>query len=173
MPIAFGFTADVAESTAALRATLADPERRAAATDAIANQATHFDLLGLQVGHAYDGALVIDDGTPPVVLAEPARDYVPSTRPGARLPHVWLADGRSALDLVDPGVLTLLVREGEPTGAAALPVPVAVVGCASAVADALGIGAGRCLLIRPDQHVAFRGAVDEAVDALRRLLPRS
>ena len=173
VPIAFGFTADVAESTAALRATLADPERRAAATDAIANQATHFDLLGLQVGHAYDGALVIDDGTPPVVLAEPARDYVPSTRPGARLPHVWLADGRSALDLVDPGVLTLLVREGEPTGAAALPVPVAVVGCASAVADALGIGAGRCLLIRPDQHVAFRGAVDEAVDALRRLLPRS
>jgi 2,4-dichlorophenol 6-monooxygenase len=173
VPMAFGFTADVAESTAALRATLVHPERRAAVGNAIADQATHFDLLGLQLGHAYEGALVIDDGTPPVVLAEPARDYEPSTRPGARLPHVWLADGRSTLDLVDPRVFTLLVREGEPPGTAVWPVPVSVVGCAGSAADALDIGNGRCLLVRPDQHIAFRGAVDDAANALLRLLSPS
>jgi hypothetical protein len=84
-----------------------------------------------------------------------------------------LADGRSTLDLVDPRVFTLLVREGEPPGTAVWPVPVAVVGCAGTVADALDIGNGRCLLVRPDQHIAFRGAVDDAANALLRLLSPS
>ncbi|HAN36923.1 MAG TPA: monooxygenase, partial [Acidimicrobiaceae bacterium] len=103
IPIALGVTADVDESIAAMHATLADPAGRAAVQAAIANQAIHFDLLGLQLGHSYSGPLVIDDGSEAPLLAEPARDYAPSSRPGGRLPHAWLPDGRSTLDLIDIG----------------------------------------------------------------------
>jgi len=34
--------------------------------------------------------LVVSDGSVEPVLDEPARDYVPSTRPGGRLPHGWI-----------------------------------------------------------------------------------
>ena len=51
IPIARGHTADVGEATAAMHATLADPAGREAVQAAIANQAIHFDLLGLQLGH--------------------------------------------------------------------------------------------------------------------------
>ncbi len=112
IPLALGVVDDVAESIAAMHDTLADPARRAGVEAAIANQAIHFDLLGLQLGHTYDGALVVPDGSDPDVLDEPARDYVPSTRPGGRLPHGWIDDGVSTLDLVDPVVSTVLVRHG-------------------------------------------------------------
>src|SRR5262249_18848923 len=54
--------------------------------------------LGLQIGYRYDGSpICLPDGTP-----APPNDpetYVPTARPGARAPHVFLADGRSTLDL--------------------------------------------------------------------------
>lgn len=112
IPMALGFTGDMAPSPEEVDAILADPERRAGVEAAIANQAIHFDLLGLQLGHTYEGLLVVPDGSKPVVLDEPARDYEPSTRPGGRLPHAWIADGVSTLDLVDPEIPTVLVRAG-------------------------------------------------------------
>ena len=168
IPLALGVTADVDESTAAVHATLADPTGRAAVQAAIANQAIHFDLLGLQLGHSYAGPLVIDDGSDAIVLAEPARDYVPSARPGGRLPHAWLPDGRSTLDLVNVKVPTLLVREGATPGE--IGQPCVIVLCDAGVwDDALGLGEDRCLIVRPDQHVAYRGAIDGAASALRHL----
>ncbi len=52
---------------------------------------------------------MIDDGSEIPELDEPARDYVPSTRPGGRLRHLWLPDRRSTLDLVNVTVPTVLV----------------------------------------------------------------
>jgi 2,4-dichlorophenol 6-monooxygenase len=169
VPMALGFTGDVDESTAALHRILADPAGRAAVEAAIANQAIHFDLLGLQLGHRYAGPLVVDDGTPAVVLEEPARDYQPSTRPGGRLPHGWLPDGRSTLDLIDVGRPTLLAREGtrQPEAGAG---PVAVVTCPAAVwDDTFGLDRDHCLLVRPDQHIAFRGPITGATAAIGQL----
>ncbi len=170
IPAAFGFVDDVALSTEAMQATLADPQRRAAVQAAIANQATHFDLLGLQLGHSYDGPLVIPDGSEPIVLDEPARDYEPSTRPGGRLPHGWIGDGRSTLDLIDPEIPTILVREGHEVQAAepGSPVPFAAVACPARVWDeTFGLGPGTCLIVRPDQHVAYRGPAGDALTALQ------
>lgn len=157
IPVAFGFTGDADDDAATMAAVLADPDRRAAVEAAMANQAIHFDLFGLQLGHTYSGPLVTDDGSSPVELAEPARDYVPSTRPGGRLPHAWLPDGRSTLDLVHPRVMTVLVRAGDPVPAGAH--------CVAVPDDVwdgpFGLGRGDRLEVRPDQHIAARVRVGE------------
>jgi 2,4-dichlorophenol 6-monooxygenase len=168
VPSAFGFTDDVDLSARLLVDVLADPERRALVETAIAGQAIHFDLLGLQLGHVYEGPLVVDDGTVAPVLDEPARDYVPSTRPGGRLPHGWLADGTSTLDLVDPVRPTVLTRAGVesptiPAWATARTVE------AQVWDDTFAIAPDLCLVVRPDQHVAARCPLVEVADALDRL----
>ncbi|CAB4868760.1 unannotated protein [freshwater metagenome] len=169
IPIALGVTPDLDESIAAMHATLADQMGRAGVQAAIANQAIHFDLLGLQLGHTYSGPLVIDDGSEATVLAEPARDYAPSTRPGGRLPHAWLPDGRSTLDLIDIGVPTVLVRDGSELAPDEMANAV-VVACPIGVwLDTFGLDNDQCLIVRPDQHVAYRGPLGGVPAALQRL----
>jgi hypothetical protein len=62
------------------------------------------------LGYHYAGSpAVVDDGS-----AVPDHDpltYHGSARPGARLPHVWLADGSSLYDHLSPAGLTLLRRD--------------------------------------------------------------
>ena len=167
VPIAFGFPDDPAEYGQVVADVLADPARRAEVETAIAGQAIHFDLLGLQLGHVYEGPLVVGDGTTAGVLDEPARDYLPSTRPGGRLPHGWLDDGTSTLDLVHPARLTVLTRAGleppaVPDWATARPV------AAEVWDDTFGIPPDLCLVVRPDQHIAARCPAVDAVDLLER-----
>jgi 2,4-dichlorophenol 6-monooxygenase len=170
VPIAFGFTDDADESARILDRVLDDPIRRAEVETAIAGQAIHFDLLGLQLGHVYEGPLVVADGSAVVVLDEPARDYLPSTRPGGRLPHGWIDAATSTLDLVDPAVPTVLVRAG--TAPPALPDPVVARTIAVEVwDDTFGIASDLCLVVRPDQHVAARCPVVEVAETLDRLFP--
>jgi putative polyketide hydroxylase len=68
--------------------------------------------------------------------AEPVTSFAPAGRPGTRVPHRWTdpARTRSTLDLAGPGWAVVT----------------------SAQADFLG--AGECLLLRPDHVVAWRGA---------------
>ena len=169
VPIAFGFLDDPDHSAQLLSEVLADPARRAVVEAAIADQAIHFDLLGLQLGHVYQGPLVVDDGTAAPVLDEPARDYVPSTRPGGRLPHGWLADGTSTLDLVDVAVPTVLVRDGTEAPKPAAPGRVRMVE-AAVWDDTFGLALDLCLVVRPDQHIAARCPVVDAVDVVERLM---
>ena len=130
-----------------------------------------FHSLGLVLGYHYgDSPVIVADGT-----SEPQTDpsrYEPTARPGARLPHLWLADGRSVYDALGPD-LTLLVLdpESDPSAfviaAAALNTPLHVVdlcmlGCTRTdLAERYG---ATMLLIRPDQHVAWRGTAT-SVDA--------
>lgn len=165
VPMALGYGDNVAANTLALKRALTEPERRAVVRSAIDDQATHFDLLGVQLGYAYDGPLVVPDGTSPAAVTDAARDYVPSTRPGGRLPHAWIGPTTSTLDLVDPVHPTVLVADGvDPV------VPGrAVVRCCPAAL--LGLGDGDCLVVRPDQHIAYRGPLDGAAAALATLFP--
>ena len=141
----------------------------------IARQVDHFDRLNLDVGYVYEeGALVPDDSPP-----EPERgpgDYVPSTRPGARLPHAWVrSEGRgvSTLDLLDPTRFTLLASH------ARAPELASCGGDEIAALDTTGFPADlfpedRVLLVRPDGHVGWRAraadvdpaAVRAALDAI-------
>ncbi len=168
VPIAFGFTDDPNDSARILGEVLADPARRAAVRTAIAGQAIHFDLLGLQLGHVYDGPLVVGDDTMADTLDEPARDYLPSSRPGGRLPHAWLDADTSTLDLIDLARPTVLLRAG--TEPPVLPDQAMTrMVDADVWDDAFGIASDLCLVVRPDQHVAARCPVVDAVDMLELL----
>jgi 2-polyprenyl-6-methoxyphenol hydroxylase-like FAD-dependent oxidoreductase len=114
---------------------------------------------GLNFGYYYpDSPLIAYDGE-----AQPAYsmgDFTPSSVPGCRTPHFWLADGRSLYDAMGPGYTLLRFDPAvdvAPLQAAAasrkLPLLVLDV-VASEVPDACR---HKLLLSRPDQHVAWRG----------------
>jgi len=187
-------------STERLLASLADPALTESIAAAVAEQSTHFDMIGLQLGYCYaDGALV-RDGDPPQPGDDPSM-FDPRADVGARLPHAWLDDGRSTLDLIAPGRLTLLTWGDHDTWAGAIEAIEARGSADRAVGGAADWGgppmaqvripAGasmdrwrqRCrvdgaeaFLVRPDQHIAWRsGPVDSALElgqAIERVLGR-
>ncbi|GAA2892619.1 FAD-dependent oxidoreductase [Pseudonocardia halophobica] len=132
--------------------------RRAAAAEALAAKRGEFHSLGLVLGYHYaDSPVVVDDGSP-VPTHEPLR-YHGSPRPGARLPHRWLADGSSLFDHLGPGFTLLRLDPRADAGpftaaAARTGVPLTLLDVPG-TADAYG---APLLLVRPDQHVAWRGS---------------
>jgi 2,4-dichlorophenol 6-monooxygenase len=135
-------------------------------------------MLGLQLGVVYTpaGGLVVDDGTPLPEPANPVRDYVPTSHPGARLPHAWIErDGEriSTLDLVPLDRFVLLTSSADWAEAgravAADGVPLLVRTIHAGFADLAADGA---LLVRPDQHVGWRanGPVADPVSTVRAAL---
>ncbi len=161
---------DVEPTTERMHASLADPALADRIAAAVELQREHFDLLGLQLGYVYtEGALILD-GTP----AEPGSpsDYHPTARPGARVPLAWLdrVGGTSTLDLV-PLDRSVLVSFGDhDRWAAALdgaPVAHVRVGVDTPALDAwrevCDVRSDGALLVRPDQHVAWRAP--DAADA--------
>jgi 2-polyprenyl-6-methoxyphenol hydroxylase-like FAD-dependent oxidoreductase len=133
-----------------------------------------FRTLGLQIGYVYENSpiCVADGSSPPP--DDPAT-YVANARPGARAPHVWLADSRSTLDLFGRG-FTLLRFAGAPEAsaiagaAAARGVPLKVEDIDST--EAAAIYQRGLVLVRPDGHVAWRADEpppdpDALIDRLR------
>ncbi len=113
---------------------------------------------GLNFGYFYEGSPLIayDGATPP---AYTMYDFTPSTVPGCRTPHVWLADGRSLYDALGAGYTLLrfdphVSADGLASAAAACDVPLTVLDVKSPEA---GIYDRKLVLSRPDQHVAWRG----------------
>ncbi len=138
--------------------------RRAAAQVIQASKDREFHSLGIVLGYQYDASpVIVDDGTSP--LAE-SQDYEPTARPGARLPHVWLPDGASLYDRLGNGLSLLRLRD-DVDGTAFIElaadrgVPLTVVELrGQSLEDLYGAS---LLLVRPDQHVAWRGtSVDRA-----------
>ncbi|MEO1059860.1 MAG: FAD-dependent monooxygenase [Actinomycetota bacterium] len=161
-----------------LTATLADPANRGAIDAAVDDQATHFDMIGLQLGHRYDEGALVREGDPPPAIDDP-RHFDPRGEVGARLPHAWLDDGRSTLDLVEPGTMTLFTTGdhdawGESLAAVDVPVRQVRVGIDVAIDDKwverCGLATGVAMLVRPDQHIAWRS--DEAPDELAPVVAR-
>jgi len=126
------------------------------------HKTAEFFSLGVVLGYCYRDS--------PIIAAEadrtewePTRDYVPRATPGCLAPHWWLEDGRSLYDVFGLG-FTLLVfdervadeahaarREAARSGT-----PLKIVSLAdAALIDLYG---APLALIRPDQHVAWRGS---------------
>lgn len=188
VPQSLGISDASEESAQRMRATLADPEGRARVDDAIARQAEHFDMPGLQLGFCYeDGALVRGDDDPPPEAFD-VRTFVPSGRPGARLPHAWLRGGSARESLLDRVPLDRFLLLAGPDGDAWLEAARELasaelvaekVGCKwledpDAWLRSAGIGPRGALLVRPDQHVAWRaaGSPDAANRDLAALIAR-
>jgi 2-polyprenyl-6-methoxyphenol hydroxylase-like FAD-dependent oxidoreductase len=114
----------------------------------------------LKIQSCYEGSpICIPDGTP-APDPEPPR-FMPSTRPGARAPHAWLANGSSVLDLFGDGFTLLRLGEQPPDAgplaqaAKARRVPLREIAIANPAVAALY--ERPLVLVRPDGHVAWRG----------------
>lgn len=151
-------------TSADLAAVLADPGRAETIAAAVAEQATHFDMLGLQLGYSYAAGAVVAADEPQAPLSDPSR-FTPKAAVGERLPHGWLEDGRSTLDVVAPDVLTLVSfadHERWHTALAGIDVPVRHLRVGIDVdwpegwSEQFGPGPIGALLVRPDQHIAWR-----------------
>jgi 2-polyprenyl-6-methoxyphenol hydroxylase-like FAD-dependent oxidoreductase len=187
-----------------------DPERRDVVEKTVASAASHltkmagdlpqdeatiqrakgpeFYSLGLVLGYSYAGSPVIQPSAgPPDLTDDDATTYRPTTDPGARLPHAWLPDGTSLYDHLGPG-FTLLCPPATDAGQAAVAalsqrardhrIPLTVLQAPPSYP-----WPGEFLLVRPDQHIAWRAAdpadinieaaVGHGVDALAAGIPRS
>jgi hypothetical protein len=120
------------------------------------------EMIGAELGYRY-----VDS---PLIASEPGegpehnfREYVPTTWPGARLPHVWLDDGTAMQDRIGYGHgYTLLRLGGTRADTAALARAFASIGAPLQVLDIpderlRDVYGYDLLLLRPDLHVVWRG----------------
>jgi len=173
---------------------LADPgpegvARRAALAEALQLKNTEFNALGTETNQrCVSGAVIPDaDAGGETWARDPGLYAQPTTRPGAKIPHVWLvgADGRrlSTLDVVGRGLFTLVaglsgtawVEAARTLGEPCL--RTVVIG-APGTLDAYcawhrirEVDEAGALLVRPDGIVAWRHrtAAPDAAEAGRRL----
>lgn len=120
-----------------------------------------YESLGIEIGYRYHGSPVISTDTE----QEPPYDelrYTATTWTGSRLPSCFRADGSALFDQLDYGCFTLLVHGASAEEIAPLlvaaqecRVPLAVVTVEEASIAA--VYARRMVLVRPDQHVCWRG----------------
>jgi len=169
--------------------------RREAAAVAIAANRENFSQLGIEAGFTYGIGALVPDGTP-APEPESASDFVPNSRPGHHVPHVWVTSNGekvSTSDLVASTGLTLFVDgSAEETWRAAAaaaeestgcPIRVVSIGEAGDYQDpsqrwraVRGVGSDGAVLVRPDRHVAWRVAAlpdrpgTELVRAVRAVL---
>ncbi|MDP3264598.1 MAG: FAD-dependent monooxygenase [Tabrizicola sp.] len=157
-------------------ATPAAEAQREALRKAIEFKKYEFDCHGVEMNQRYASGAVVAEGQPPAPNADMELHYQPTTYPGARLPHVWVHDRtggkHSTLDLTGKGQFTLITGIGGEAWVAAaealsarlgLPIRVVRIGPRCAIEDHGGdwarareIRDAGCLLVRPDQHVAWR-----------------
>jgi hypothetical protein len=118
-----------------------------------------FACAGLNYGYAYRASPIIEydgEAPPPYTM----RDYIPSTVPGCRTPHLWLEDGRSLYDAMGPGYTLLRFDSSVEVdalmdAAAGRGVPLTLLDVKPRDGQAPYTHA--LLLSRPDAHVAWRG----------------
>lgn len=150
---------------------------RARVHAALAVKESEFHSLGLVLGSGYDGSSLV---TPDDSVAPPQDPvaYVPSASPGCLLPHAWLTDGRSIYDLLGSGFTLLVDAEAFPNGAPltadeesdhGIPLDERPVGTLHDGGSPQALWGAPLVLVRPDQHVAWRGSDPTCIiPALRR-----
>lgn len=118
------------------------------------------EMIGAELGYRYVGS--------PIICSEPGEgpaddfmNYVPTTWPGARLPHLWLKDGTAVQDRIGDG-FTLLRLGGTEAGTSGLERSLKAYGAPLKVLDiddepAREIYGYDLLLLRADMHVVWRG----------------
>ena len=130
------------------------------------------ESMGIELGYSYSGSPIISSD-PDEQAPEDPGSYIPTTVPGVRLPSVMLADGIALQDRLGPW-FTLLGFGVEPSetfavAAARLGMPLAM--SRFNQPELVEIYGRRQILVRPDQHVAWRGDVvtQDAADRICRL----
>lgn len=152
-----------------LRGVLPDVERSGPAGDTAREVLRDYVLrhsfpqhspLGLNFGYRYEGSpIIVPDGTPPPPFE--FGTFSPDARPGHRLPHVRDAGGTPVFDQLGPDFSLLSVGDTieDATGLIAAAdgarIPLKVVRLADR--QVRDLYRASVVLVRPDQHVAWRG----------------
>ncbi len=115
------------------------------------------ESYGIEQGYVYSDSPVVCSEPAAQTLQDPLR-YEPTTVPGARLPSIILEDGVALYERLGDWFTLLIVGEGDEAGfraaAEALGVPLAILRIPSRWQ---ALYQADLLLVRPDQHVAWRG----------------
>ncbi len=126
-----------------------------------------FHSLGLVLGYSYAGSAAVQPGAGaagPAVIAD-TTTYTPAAEPGARLPHAWRPDGSSLYDHLGRGFT--LLGPGLP-GPASRPLEEAArergIPLTMIEAPPSYPWRGEFLLVRPDQHLAWRTTDPATID---------
>ena len=125
------------------------------------------ESLGIEMGYHYQG-------TSPIVAVEPGAEvpfhpdfYTCHTVPGGRLPSLYLANGDAVYDLLGRWFTLLAMGEADTSPAVEVAsrrgIPLKVVRIADVYAQQ--VYAADLLLVRPDQHIAWRGTALDQVQA--------
>ncbi|MEO1112544.1 MAG: FAD-dependent monooxygenase [Pseudomonadota bacterium] len=170
--------------------------QREAIRKAIAFKKYEFDAHGVEMNQRYKSNAVETDGQPePAFERDAELHYQATTWPGARIPHCWLfdhdsGDKFSTLDLCGGGAFTVFTGIGgeaweevaKSVGAEfGLNVVVHVIGPRRKFVDHTGdwarareVSDRGCVLVRPDQHVAWRstGLTGDPAGDLRRVFSK-
>lgn len=147
---------DIAQKTPA-----GEAERARIRDLANVGQRISHEMVGTELGYRYDGS--------PLVCAEAGeappddpRAYVPTSWPGARLPHMWLQDGTALHDRLGDGYTLLRIGRGLSVDTTALERAMGATGAPFVVVDVAEDHLRRVyerdlILLRPDLHVVWRG----------------
>ncbi|PPJ56273.1 hypothetical protein CBER1_00737 [Cercospora berteroae] len=138
--------------------------------------------FGIEMDYRYISDIVVPDEYADVEPSWSPSQYTPSTWPGIRPPHVFLSNGTAIFDTFGKAWTLLIFVEGKRVqspfveAAKALSMPLSIVNLANeSLAKKLYERA--LVLIRPDQHVAWRGnsvgTVDDALRVLERVSGRT
>ncbi len=120
-----------------------------------------FESVGVQLGYRYDDSrLIVPDGTP--TPSDDEQIYEPDARPGSRAPHVNLGDG-PIFDRFGAGFTLVRLGPGDPAPIVAaaeqrgVPLEVLDLRDHPKAANVRVLYRSGLVLVRPDQHVAWRG----------------
>jgi 2-polyprenyl-6-methoxyphenol hydroxylase-like FAD-dependent oxidoreductase len=126
---------------------------------AVGQRLSH-EMVGTELGYSYAGSPLIcaDDESPPLLVDD---RYQPTTRPGSRLPHVWLDDGQALHDRIGNEFTLISLRPAR----ASLDELRQSFGKFGAHLDILQVESNVArdvyrydlVLVRPDLHVVWRG----------------
>lgn len=147
-----------------------DHARRATADSIRALGNAENESRGIEFGYVYaDSPIVAREN---VEISNSFTEYHPTTAPGARLPSTFLPDGTALHDLLGDWFTVLVFGDADPSALAdaarACGLPIKIVGIADP--SLIAIYQARLILVRPDQHVAWRGNRIDDPDLANRLI---
>ena len=135
--------------------------RRETGERILAAKAREFHTLGTVLGLRYENSPIImhEDGPGP---AREGQVYRPDARPGSLAPHAWLEDGRSLYDLLGQGFALIVAAEADEVEVARAADEARGMGVPLQIVRPVGAPIAELYhadlaLVRPDQHVAWRG----------------
>jgi 2-polyprenyl-6-methoxyphenol hydroxylase-like FAD-dependent oxidoreductase len=127
-----------------------------------AEKLSEFYTLGTILGDCYSDSPVVQKNFGVATSQRDFLNYVPSSAPGCRAPHVWLHDGSSLFDHFGMGFTLLVLPDALPNCVEVATASAKQIGLPLQIIHAdnpalKNLYTRNLTLIRPDQHIAWTG----------------